>query len=145
MSLENKVQRSLKERVRRDLRTLRAYWPSEYFSISQLINEELPLIPLSCGDLHEVDKEQLRKIKEHIPEHLWDLVKLPFTFRYEKDRDGRSWYVVLGDRWQKRAVELLVHGKLSSEGVERIDVEDFKKLIRDFSTLIFVSISTSFS
>ncbi len=145
MNHKSKIQKTITEKLRKDLGSLRTYWPSTYFSISQLLDRDFLLIPLNSGDFHEVDRNQLIKIKEYIPEHLWDLIKLPLTFRYEKDNDGRSWYVIIGNRWQKRAVEILIYGKLSSEGLEKIDVQEFKKLVKNFSSLIFVSISTSLS
>jgi uncharacterized protein (UPF0216 family) len=133
------------EKIRRDLGALRAYWPKEFIPLSLALEKEEVLIPLANGDLHEVDREHILRVSNVIPEYLWDLIKIPFTFRYEKDEDGRSWYVIVGDRWQRRAVELILYGRLTSDGLERINVDEFKRFVSELSSLVFVSISTSLS
>ena len=133
------------EKIRRDLGALRAYWPKEFIPLSLALKKEEVLIPLANGDLHEVDREHILRVSNVIPEYLWDLIKIPFTFRYEKDEDGRSWYVIVGDRWQRRAVELILYGRLTSDGLERINVDEFKRFVSELSSLVFVSISTSLS
>jgi uncharacterized protein (UPF0216 family) len=143
MSRTTSSRKILVEKLKKDIGNLRAYWPKDFITLADIIKESNAHITLVSGELHEVDKDQLRKLLDKIPEYLWDLIKVPFTFRYEKDKDGRSWYRVVGDRWQRRALEILLYGKISSEGLEKLNVEEFRKLVTEYNSLIFVSMATS--
>ncbi len=138
----SKPKEIITNKVRKDIGNLKSYWPKKTFTLTQIVKEKRYRIELINGDSHEIDEFQLRKILNLIPEYLWDLVKIPFTLRYEKDEDGRSWYVIVGDRWQRRAIELLLYKRLSSEGVKKLNIEEFKELIKKYNSLVFVSIST---
>ena len=138
-SLE-KAKRLVTERYRRDISSLQAYWPQELFTLEHLLRTGSTRIKLVNGEEHYIDREQLEKLSRIIPKYLWELVKLPLLFRYERDERGRSWYIVLGDNWQKRAVELILTGKLTSEGRSMVGVEEFRRIIREFDTLVFVGL-----
>lgn len=130
----------LEKKYRSDLSRLQAYWPVELVTLEDILEGRVSGIRLAGGDLHEFDLKQVEYMASRIPPYLWGLIKVPLLFRYERDRDGRSWYIVLGGSWERRAVELLLTGKLTSDGRERLGVTEFKELLSRYQSLIFVSL-----
>jgi len=130
----------IEKRYRTDIGKLQAYWPVELITLEDIIEHGVSHVKLANGESHEIDDQQARRMADVIPDYLWSLVRLPLLFRYERDDSGRSWYVVLGGNWEKRAVELLLTGKMTSDGKERIGVAEFRRLLSNYQSLVFVSL-----
>ncbi len=114
---------------------------AESVTLKELLSREPPTILLHDGTLHEVDRDQLARLAGIIPRYLWDLVKLPIIIRLTRYEDGTRVYAVAGDAWQRRAVELIVRGKMSPDGLERLEPEEFRRLLRVAGSLVFTSLT----
>jgi len=76
-----------------------------------------------------------------VPPYFRPFMRVPILLSYVKEEDGAARYLVMGDRWQRRLAELMVRGDYSSEGVTELSVDEFVKLLREFRSLVFVSLS----
>lgn len=123
-----------------DSRRLSLYWPAEHVSLWEVSGGRLS-IRLHSGDLHEFDEGEAREMLAIVPKYLWRLVKVPLMLRYVREESGVARYHVMGDVWQRRLVELLLRSRLSSEGVESLDLREFRGLVSKYRSMIFVSIS----
>jgi hypothetical protein len=68
-------------------------------------------------------------------------MRIPIILRYEKHEDGYSRCVVEGDVWQRRLVELLVKGSVSSEGLGEVTGPQFRLLLGSYGSLVFVRVT----
>lgn len=107
--------------------------PAEYVTIKEALEGKLN-IRLNNGFYHEIKEDQLKSLSEKIPIYLWSLVKIPFVL-IKSTEVGE--FFVNGDEWNKKAISILlqrdVRGVISS-----VDVE---KLLREYSSLIFIILS----
>ena len=121
----------------RDLNRIRYSLAAEKPTLRELLERDPPTLELQDGTLHEVDRRQLDYVASRIPRYLWDMVRLPFQVSLVRYEDGARVYVVTGDKWQRRAVELILHGTMSPDGLEKLEPEDFRRLLRVAGSLVF--------
>jgi len=124
---------------RRDLSTLAGYMPAKYITLTEVKNGTRH-ITLASGLIHEIDDSEASRILEAVPSYFWDLMRIPMVFNYIRWSDGSVSYRVQGDVWQRRLVEILLTGDYSSTGVEEISSDEFRRLLKSYRSLIFVSI-----
>ncbi len=136
---EQRLRRHVERRYREDVRKLSTYWPSSYLSLSDLARGARS-IQLHSGDTHVFDEDEVSRLLSTVPRYFHGLMKVPITLRYEKRRSEAK-YRVLGDVWQKRLVELLLHGDYSYTGLEELTVSEFIELLRRYKSLVFVSVT----
>ncbi|MEM4681451.1 MAG: DUF61 family protein, partial [Acidilobaceae archaeon] len=86
------------------------------------------------------EEKEIRNVLSKVPPYVWDLVKLPIILRYKRFEDGTYEIKVEGDVWQKRLVELLLKGQMTSKGMEKLDYESFRALLSEYRTLIFIGL-----
>lgn len=98
-------------------------------------------VKLQTGDVHEFDSSEVGEVLSRVPVYLWDLVKLPIILKYRRFDDGTCEVRVEGDVWQKRLVEILLKGSMSSTGIEKLDSESFRALLSRYKTLIFIGLA----
>ncbi|MEB3860888.1 MAG: DUF61 family protein [Desulfurococcales archaeon] len=127
-------------KYRRDAARLSALLPQSRLTIEDL-NRGERRIQLYSGDEHIIDDEEARKIISLVPPYFWRLMSVPIILKYIKYSDGTRKYLVMGDIWQKRLVEILVTGDYTSQGLEELEVEDFTRLLSKYKTIIFVTIT----
>ncbi len=124
-----------------DVSRLRQSLAAERPTMRELLARDPPTIRLQDGTLHEVDREQLEALAGIIPRYLWSLVRLPFTVQLVRYEDGTRVYAVTGDVWQRRAVELIVRGRMSPDGLERLEPEEFRRLLRAAGSMVFTMLT----
>jgi uncharacterized protein (UPF0216 family) len=132
---------ALVARYYRDLSRLRASQAAERPTLRELLARKPPTLRLQDGTIHEVDRRQLELVSRRIPPYLWDLVRLPFQVTLARYEDGARVYMLAGDVWQRRAVELLLHGTMSPRGLERLEPEEYRELLRLAGSLVFTILS----
>ena len=140
MGLSERQKRIVASAYRREVSKLQSYMPASYVSLREALSSPRPGVPLNDGTFHEFDPEHLRLASEAIPRILWSLVNLPIVLYYEKDADGRRRFLVAGDAWQRRAVEMLLTGRLAADGRSELDSEEAYRLLSRYRSLFFVSL-----
>lgn len=107
--------------------------PAEYVTIKEALEGKLN-IRLNNGFYHEIKKDQLKSLSEKIPIYLWSLVKIPFVL-IKSTEIGE--FFVNGDEWNKKAISILLQRDVR-DVILSVDVE---KLLREYSSLIFIILS----
>ncbi|MDT7861104.1 MAG: DUF61 family protein [Saccharolobus sp.] len=107
--------------------------PAEYVTIKEALEGKLN-IRLNNGFYHEIKKDQLKSLSEKIPIYLWSLVKIPFVL-IKSTEVGE--FFVNGDEWNKKAISILLQRDVRGV-ILSVDVE---KLLREYSSLIFIILS----
>lgn len=125
----------------KDINRLHYSQAAEKPTLKELLARDPPVIELQDGTMHEVDRAQLERLSRIIPRYLWSLVRLPFTIQLTRYEDGTRVYAVAGDVWQRRAVELIVRGRMSPDGIERLEPEEFRLLLRIAGSMVFTSLN----
>lgn len=142
MSLDanDKSIKTLQKKVFEKINEAQKLWPVEEINLEDIFKGKLHVL-LANNEYHEFDKTELNEVLQIVPQYFWKFVKLPLLLRFNKDSEGRSWYSILGDVWQKRLAEMLLTGKYSVDGMNELDVEMFLKVLKKYKSLIFVSVS----
>lgn len=107
--------------------------PAEYVTIKEALEGKLN-IRLNNGFYHEIKEDQLKSLSEKIPIYLWSLVKIPFVL-IKSTEVGE--FFVNGDEWNKKAISILLQRDVRGV-ILSVDVE---KLLREYSSLIFIILS----
>ncbi|WP_338601687.1 DUF61 family protein [Sulfolobus tengchongensis] len=107
--------------------------PAEYVSIMDALEGKLK-IKLNNGLYHEFKKNEVERLSAHIPLYLWALVKIPFIF-IKSTEIGE--YFISGEEWNRKAISILLEREISNV-ILNTDVE---KLLREYSSLIFIILS----
>ena len=131
--------RAFERKYRDELRRLSLYWPSESVSLEEALAGRLE-IRLHSGALYRFSREEVEKLAELAPSYIHSKLMLPLLLRYQLV-GAVSFYIVLGDRWQRRLAELMLHGRYSYEGLDRLRVSEFQRIIARYPSLVFVSLS----
>ena len=128
-------------KYRRDLSRLTTNLPATLYTLTELLAMDEPVeIPLKDGGNHSIDPGDLQRLADDLPWYMHKLVRLPFILVYTSVGDGRV-YKVQGGAWEKRAIEQLLHGTFTVEGVSEVEPADVRRLLRRYKTLVFVSLS----
>jgi uncharacterized protein (UPF0216 family) len=141
VEVSRKTREAIMARYYRDINRLRYTQAAERPTLKELLARDPPIIELQDGSMHDVDRDQLERLSRIIPRYLWGLVRLPFTIQLTRYEDGTRVYAVSGDVWQKRAVELIVRGRMSPDGAERLEPEEFRQLLRVAGSMVFTSLN----
>ena len=136
---DKSVKKHILSKYRSDIATLAGYMPSKQITLAEL-NSGVRRITLASGLEHEIDDSEASRLLSEVPYYFWDLMKIPIIFYYIRWNDGSVSYRVQGDVWQRRLVEILLTGDYSSTGISEITSEEFRKLLKSYKSLIFVSI-----
>ncbi|MGC9071759.1 MAG: DUF61 family protein [Acidilobus sp.] len=134
-SLSDRVRARWREEVRR----IQSHWPAEQLTLEEL--KSRASISLIDGTVHEMDPEEVARLLKIVPPYFRQFMKVPLLVGYVKEEDGTSRYVVMGDRWQRRLAELMVRGDYSADGIVELSVDDFVRLLMEFRSLVFISLS----
>lgn len=137
--MEKKLKKLVESKYREELRKLSSYWPAEYLTLSQLSRGQNKIL-LQTGGTHTLAREEVEELTAIVPSYFHQLMKVPITLRYERI-GGVTQYRVLGDRWQRRLVELMLTGRYSYNGKEVLSVNEFIALLKKYKTLVFVSVT----
>jgi uncharacterized protein (UPF0216 family) len=137
---DDKSIKTIQKKILENISESQKLWPKEQINLNEVFNGKTNIL-LASNELHEFDNEEIKEVLQIVPQYFWKFIKLPLLFRYNKDSEGRSWYNVLGDLWQRRFVEILLTGQYSLDGIEELDVEMFLKILKKYKSLIFVSIA----
>ncbi|MCE4601355.1 MAG: DUF61 family protein [Desulfurococcales archaeon] len=137
--MAGELRKYVERKYREELRRLSSYWPAEYLTLREL-RDGKRLVKLQTGETHALAEDEVERLLEAVPFYFHDLVRIPITLRYEKV-GGVARYRVLGDRWQRRLVEILLTGNYSYRGLEELSVEEFIRLLRMYKSLVFVSVT----
>ncbi len=129
----------VEKRYREELRRLQAYWPAEHLTLTQLA-EGRRSIRLHNGETHVFSEEEVQLLLSRVPGYFHDHMTVPILLRYTRSPQG-SRYIVLGGRWQRRLVEILLRGDYSFDGVGELKVSEFIELARKYRSLIFVGLT----
>ncbi|MGC9209938.1 MAG: DUF61 family protein [Acidilobus sp.] len=135
----NKLADRVKARWRDEVRRLQARWPAEQVSLDELPSRAS--VRLLDGTVHEMDPDEVRRLLSIVPPYFRPFMKVPLLVGYVKHEDGTARYVVMGDRWQRRLAELMVRGDYSADGLSELSVDDFVRVLKEFRSLVFVSLS----
>jgi len=139
--MEERLRRVIERKYVEDSRKLSLYWPAETITIYDLYAGRRS-IKLHSGDIHELDEAEVKRLLEAIPRYYWKLMRVPLMLRYHKEEDGTVKFIVEGGVWQARLVELLLAGRVSSEGLPHLSLSEFSRLIHYYKSLVFVTITT---
>jgi len=135
-----KLKRRIEERFKNDIKRLSLLWPSEHLYIDEVANGRTS-VRLHSGDWHEFDPDDVTRLLSRVPRYFWKIMKVPIVLRYEKHENGYTRCLVEGDVWQRRLVELLVKGEVSSEGLEEVSIHQFRLLLGSYGSLVFVRVT----
>ena len=135
-----KTGKLVEEAYRDSARRLSLYWPKEFVTLAEALSGRAG-VELYSGDFHSFTRRELERLASIVPKYFWHLVRLPMAFRYEKLASGESRYMVEGGVWQRRLVEMILYGDYSFEGASFLSVAQFKAILRDYKSLVFVSLS----
>ncbi len=109
--------------------------PSETITLNDAVQGKTE-IKLKNGFIHEMDKNEILKLSNIIPMYLWALVKVPFII-LKLDSPGE--YAINGSEWDKKALSIVLN-KDTENFISSLDVE---KLMKDYKSLIFITLSYS--
>ncbi|MEM4507902.1 MAG: DUF61 family protein [Acidilobaceae archaeon] len=138
-SLSRRVSDFLDKKYEEILKRIAKLWPAESVTLKE-VSKGRRFLRLQSGDVHEFEEKEIRNVLSKVPPYVWDLVKLPIILRYKRFEDGTYEIKVEGDVWQKRLVELLLKGQMTSKGMEKLDYESFRALLSEYRTLIFIGL-----
>ncbi|MEM0340662.1 MAG: DUF61 family protein [Acidilobaceae archaeon] len=138
-SLSRRVPDFLDKKYEEILKRIAKLWPAESVTLKE-VSKGRRFLRLQSGDVHEFEEKEIRNVLSKVPPYVWDLVKLPIILRYKRFEDGTYEIKVEGDVWQKRLVELLLKGQMTSKGMEKLDYESFRALLSEYRTLIFIGL-----
>ena len=139
MAGRERLRRSIEKRYREELRRLSSYWPAEEVTLEDLARGR-QWVTLQSGERHFFSGEEVEKLLSRVPFYFHRHMRVPVRLRYVRDRSGGR-YVVLGDAWQRRLVEILLRGEYSFEGLSVLSVSDFMRLVGEYRSLVFVSVT----
>ena len=131
--------RALEKRYREEIRRLSQYWPAESVTLEEASRGRLR-IRLQNGLTHDFSREEVERLLGLVPEFLWESMRIPLLLRYEVV-GSVAYYRVLGDRWQRRLAEIMLRGSYSYDGLDRLRVSDFQRVLRRYRSLLFVGLS----
>ncbi|ACP55218.1 DUF61 family protein [Saccharolobus islandicus] len=109
--------------------------PAEYVTIKDALEGKLK-IRLNNNFYHEIKKDEVERLSSKIPLYLWSLVKIPFIFIKSPDIGE---YFISGEQWNRKAISILL-GREISNVILNVDVE---KLLREYTSLIFIILSST--
>ncbi|MDM7275478.1 MAG: DUF61 family protein [Thermoprotei archaeon] len=138
--MSEKIREAVEKKYREDSRRLALYWPAETITLLEAARGRKE-VRLHSGDAHVFDEEEVSRLLNLVPLYYWELMRLPIMLRYRRREDGISEYVVEGGVWQRRLVELITKGDVTSEGAESLNVYEFASLIKSFKSLVFVTLA----
>ncbi len=138
--MSEKIREAIEKKYREDSRRLTLYWPAETITLLEVARGRKD-VRLHSGDIHAFDEEELSKLLNTVPPYYWELMRLPVMLRYRRREDGTSEYAVEGGVWQKRLVELIIKGNVTSKGAESLNVQEFALLITSYKSLVFVTLA----
>lgn len=127
-------------KYRRDAARLSTLLPESTLTIEDL-SRGIREVKLYSGDTHVIDDEEARRLVEKVPPYFWQLMRVPIVFKYVRYQDGTRRYIVMGDSWQRRLVEILLTGDYSSDGLAELEIDEFATLLSRYKTIIFVTVS----
>ena len=135
----SKTVRRLYSRLVRDHAFFESIVPAEYRTLYELLQAGRPSVRLASGERHYMDRVELEHLARQLPWYVHRLVTLPWVFTYRREYWGGRFYLRNPDPWPARAISYLLTGNLASEKRE-LTVEDMRRLLRSFKTLIIVTI-----
>ncbi|AWR95004.1 DUF61 family protein [Acidianus brierleyi] len=109
--------------------------PSEFVTLNDAVQGKNK-IKLKNGFIHEMDKNEILKLSNIIPLYLWALIKVPFII-LKLETPGE--YTINGSEWDKKALSIVLN-KDTGKFISSLDVE---KLMKDYKSLIFITLSYS--
>jgi len=116
-------------------RGLLNYSPVESVTLLDALSGKLSY-KLSSGDLVELNKEQIDKLSKILPPYMWGLVRLPIVVLKTQEPGV---YIVSGGDWEKKAIDLI----LNSEKNGILNTSDLERLLKEFDSIIFITLSVS--
>lgn len=116
-------------------RGLLNYSPVESVTLLDALSGKLSY-KLSSGDLAELNKEQIDKLSKILPPYMWGLVRLPIVVLKTQEPGV---YIVSGGDWEKKAIDLI----LNSEKNGILNTSDLERLLKEFDSIIFITLSVS--
>ncbi len=112
--------------------------PLKYIKLSDISEEENVQIPLSKHGKIIMRNEDIKRLKEDIPQYLHDKTSLPLHLKIIST--GPIKLSIEGGIWQSRIIYYILNGKLLAKPRETIESEEFLKILRKYPTLIHVSL-----
>jgi len=112
--------------------------PLEYIKLSDISGEENVQIPLSKHGKIVMKTEDIKRLKEDVPQYLHDKTSLPLHLKIIST--GPIKLSIEGGIWQARILYYILNGKLLAKPKEIIESEEFLKILRKYPTLIHVSL-----
>ncbi|MEM4139004.1 MAG: DUF61 family protein, partial [Sulfolobaceae archaeon] len=82
------------------------------------------------------DRNQVEKLSKVLPLYMWGLVRLPIVIIKSQEP---GIYIVSGSEWEKRAIDII----LNSEKNGILNTSDLERLLREFDSIIFITLSVS--
>ena len=140
MEASGRLRRKIEDRFKDDIKRLSLLWPSEQVYIDEVARGRTK-VQLHSGDYHEFDSNEVSRLLSSVPKYFWKIMKVPIVLRYEKQESGYSRCIVEGDVWQRRLVELLVTGSVSSEGLREVSLSQFRYLLSNYGSMVFVRVT----
>ncbi|MCE4612826.1 MAG: DUF61 family protein [Desulfurococcales archaeon] len=140
MEASGRLRKKIEDKFRDDIKRLSLLWPSENVYIEEIAQGKTK-IQLHSGDYHEFDSVEVSRLLSSVPKYFWKIMKLPIVLRYEKHESGYSRCVVEGDVWQRRLVELLITGSVSSEGIKEVSLSQLRFLLSNYGSMVFVRVT----
>lgn len=138
--MTERIKEAVEKKYREDSKKLALYWPAETITLLEAARGRKD-IRLHSGDTHAFDEEEISRLLNIVPLYYWELMRLPLMLRYKRREDGTSEYIVEGGVWQRRLVELIIKGDVTSKGAESLNVQEFASLIKSFKSLVFVTLA----
>ena len=111
------------------------YFPSERVTLGEVLRGKNRL-KLSDGSDFEISIKEAEEAARKVPVYLWELVKLPVVI-LKLPYPGA--YTVEDHKWNRELLKYL----LNKEDASYISVGEVEKLIRDYKSLVFISLSVS--
>ena len=111
------------------------YYPSERVTLGEVLKGRNRL-KLSDGTEFEISIKEAEEVAHKVPVYLWELVKLPVVI-LKLPYPGA--YTVEDHKWNRELLKYL----LNKEDTSYISFGEVEKLIRDYKSLVFISLSVS--
>ncbi|MCE4614135.1 MAG: DUF61 family protein [Desulfurococcales archaeon] len=127
-------------KYQRDIVSLFNTTPRKRKSLKHILEEQDYTIELKDGTIHKLDKNEVIYAAENIPWYLHPRTLIPIVIEYAAVGDKRV-FRVMGDKWDRRIVEVLLKGEFGVEGERILEYNEVAKLISLYKSLFTIILS----
>jgi len=127
-------------KYQKDIVSLFNSTPRDRKSLKHILEKQDYTIELKDGTIHKLDKNEVSLAAQKIPWYLHPRTRVPIVIEYVSVGDRRI-FRVLGDKWDRRIVEVLLKGEFGLDGKRVLEYIEVARLISLYKSLFTIILS----